>query len=67
MIERRYGSSLDSRRYAEVVEVQRDGRPRMHISENFVVEVQHLFDLHHNIRKGSHMAMHDGNAPIDGR
>ena len=67
MIEPRYGTSVDSRRYVEVVEVQRDGRPRMHISENLWSRFNMFFDLHHNIREGSRMTMHGANVPIDGR
>ena len=52
MTEGRYDIFLDSRRYSEVVEVQRNGQPRMHISGNVWLRFNIQFDLYHNTLDG---------------
>ncbi len=52
MTEGRYWISLDSHRYIEVVEVQRDGQPRMHISKDLRSRSNMLVDLYHNTSDG---------------
>ena len=44
--------SLDSHRYVEVVEVQRDGQPRIHISENLWLGFNKRLDLYRDTRDG---------------
>ena len=41
---------LDSYRYIEVVEVRRDGQPRIHIFEKLWSRFNKRFDLYHNTR-----------------
>ena len=52
MLECRDWVFLDSRRYIEVVEVQRDGQPRIHISKILWSRFNLRFDCHHDTSDG---------------